>query len=257
MANLVDPAYVFSYKNLENWGCMKTHVQLTNRLTKSFTPTQSSRSEYNASEYKAPEENNITCDTTILVPKERDSLFWCFYIVCEGLLKYQISHNNVFRVEKEKKIEAISKLRDVKAILKGSKLNILNIESNLLTNPKISLAELHALCIAYEKSIIYVKNRCVYRFLYGDETIAFIEAIQHNNKNRLTLDMSMHDINDRVKDLWDINVSSKPLKGISTYKLSQLQDICEKLGIDIMRDSKKKRTKTELYSAIKCVIEEN
>ena len=252
MANLVDPAYVFSYKNLENWGCMKTHVQPTNRLTKSFTPTQSFRSEC-----KASEEKKITCDTTILVPKERDSLFWCFYTAHEGLLKYQMNNNNVFRVEKEKKIEAISKLRDVKAILKESKLNILNIESALLMNPKISLTELHALCIAYEKSIIYVKNRCVYRFLYGDEVIAFIEAIQHNNKNRLTLDMSMHDINDRVKDLWDINVSSKPLKGISTYKLSQLQNICEKLGIDIMRDSKKKRTKAELYNAIKGVIEEN
>jgi hypothetical protein len=43
----------------------------------------------------------------------------------------------------------------------------------------------------------------------------------------------------------------KPIKSISSYKLVELQDICQKLGLDIVdKESLKKKNKNELYESI-------
>ena len=51
--------------------------------------------------------------------------------------------------------------------------------------------------------------------------------------------------------LYKIDNVNKPIKIISSYKLQELIDICNKLAIEIInKDTNKKKTKNELYEAI-------
>ena len=45
--------------------------------------------------------------TNNFVPRQKDVLFWCFYIILNGKEKYLFNINNIFTVEKETKIAAI------------------------------------------------------------------------------------------------------------------------------------------------------
>ena len=72
-------------------------------------------------------------NTNIFVPRQKDVLFWCFYIILNGKEKYLFNINNIFTVEKETKIAAIEILKSKKTILKEHKLRKTEIENELLS----------------------------------------------------------------------------------------------------------------------------
>ena len=53
------------------------------------------------------------------------------------------------------------------------------------------------------------------------------------------------------EQLWQIDNLRKPLRGISSYKAKDLQDICHKLHIDINNDKKMPKKKSLLYQMIR------
>ena len=48
---------------------------------------------------------------TIFEPREKDSLFWCFYIMKNGQTAYDMLEHRNFIVEKKLKIEYVEKMR--------------------------------------------------------------------------------------------------------------------------------------------------
>ena len=78
--------------------------------------------------------------------KEKDSLFWCFYIMKYGYDDYNML-NQHFLIEKNLKIESISKIREDKELLKKHKLKRSEIENELANDEKITLKGFLALCI--------------------------------------------------------------------------------------------------------------
>ena len=74
---------------------------------------------------KAPKTNNtqkqkvkITDKDNIFIPVEKDKLFWCYYVLVNGLGNYQLLDNKKFKEEKEQKINLVEKLRAHKDLLK-------------------------------------------------------------------------------------------------------------------------------------------
>ena len=51
--------------------------------------------------------------------------------------------------------------------------------------------------------------------------------------------------------LFKIDNVEKPIKSISSYKVSELREFCTKLGIEIsIKDSNKSKSKTDLYESL-------
>ena len=110
-----------------------------------------------------------TSQNNIFYPPQHDELFWCFYIALKGKEYYDFNHNKSFIYEKEFKINTVELLREKKDLLKIEKIKKNVVEDELVNSKRISLVTLHALCIIYKISIVYVWGRKYTEFLYGDE----------------------------------------------------------------------------------------
>jgi len=87
---------------------------------------------------------------------------------------YNEFQSKIFTTENDFKYESITKIREKDKMLKSVKLKIQDVESELISNKKITMNVLHALAIAYEKSIVFIHDRIYYEFPYG-ETYFLIE----------------------------------------------------------------------------------
>ena len=104
-----------------------------------------------------------------LVPRHRDKLFWCFYIIYKGEHDYEQHLADNFITEKNFKIATAEKLKGLKDKFKRAKLRISEIEDELINKQCITLKGLHALCLVYDVSIMYVANKKYSEFLYDLE----------------------------------------------------------------------------------------
>jgi hypothetical protein len=106
------------------------------------------------------------------------------------------------------------------------------------------------LCVLFDKSVLYITNKIYYDFNYGDK----YDIVYHNNNNPALLNNNDNN-NNNNKLIDDIKLNyllinpAKPIKGITSYKINELQDIANKLEIDINYENKKK-TKQILYNDI-------
>ena len=181
-------------------------------------------------------------------PSETDQLFWCFYIIINGQDKYDMIKNSIFKTEKEFKIESVEKLRFKKDILKINKLKKTEVENQLVNIQCIKLEALRALCILYEISIIYVTEQTYSLFNYGSDISAII--IKTNNKYGFRLNNIKQYVEDIKSKYFYIEDRLKPIKGIASYTIKELQSIAIKLDISLIDTTGKKIVKKALYETI-------
>ena len=140
------------------------------------------------------------------------------------------------------------KIREKPTEFKKLKLKSSELESDLVTTKTISLSVLHALAIAYSKSIIYVSERLYYDFCYGGPEYFLIEK-----KNGDTF-LHTGDVKDKINIIKETllcidNTKSKILNSISFYTAKDLHTIADKLNISKSFEGKP-LTKTLLYNEI-------
>jgi len=223
---------------------------------------------------------------SFFTPRQKNSLFWCLYIIVNGLSGYEYE-KNYFTAEQEFKVKTIEQIKkgENKQILKEHKMSKNMIESGLMVSGTsgISPKILYALSLFYNINIFYIYKKTYYEMFADTNTndnskvyiIKFdpdinyysvclgvgldegktkiIEYIENIKKTCLKLD-----------NLDDIN---KPLRPITSYSQTDLVNIAAKINILDTRildessgntNTKKKvksKTKNELYTEImeKCL----
>lgn len=207
-----------------------------------------------------------------IVPRHKDKLFWCFYIIYKGEHEYQQHMADNFITEKNFKIETAEKLKTMKDKFKQAKIRISEIEDELMNKPQITLKGLQALCIFYGVSIIYEFNQKYSEYLYNVEDEDAIEIITLKSKEKGNSTISEYalkmfessELNDGLEDkekrknyiknirdtYWHIENADKPLKVPSAYTIKELQAIGEKLNLSLKTDLGKNKTKAVLYEDI-------
>ena len=197
-------------------------------------------------------------------PKQSDSLFWCFYILCNGYTSYEYE-TNYFTAEQQFKIKTIEKVKkgDNKQALKDNKISKKNFESGLMevVTPKT----LYALCIFYSINVFYVHNNTYYDIVVDSEKP--INVIRYNSEtnnysvcagagagvgtDNSQTSQQLCDYIEKIKEShWKLETIEKPLRAITSYSMEELVNICNKLDISITDESNKKKKKAELYSSI-------
>jgi hypothetical protein len=194
---------------------------------------------------------------TMYRPKQKDSLFWCFYILKYGFSNYEMEINNqYFVVEKKEKFKYIELLRKNKDLLKLHKIKPLTqLEDDLANKDKISPKTFFALCILENINVLLVDKRKVYELLINDSPI--INIVHRNNEtfyHSIELDVTEDICNKYRETYYKLNNFDTSLKGIGSYKLQELIDLCEKLNINIEehknKTSKQKITKKDIYELL-------
>ena len=194
---------------------------------------------------------------TMYKPKQKDSLFWCFYILKNGFFNYEMEINNqYFVVEKSEKFKYIELLRGNKDILKLHKIKpFTELEDDLANKDKISIKTFVALCIFENINILLVNNRKIYELLCTDiDEKHPIHVVHRNNKtyeHSIELDTTNEIIQKYRDTYYTMNNFETTLKSMGSYKLDELIDLCKKLNINIEEEKgKQKMTKKDIYNLL-------
>lgn len=179
-------------------------------------------------------------------PREKDSLFWCFYIMKNGQTAYDLLDHRNFIVEKKLKIDYVEQIRSEKEKIKMYKFTTLtHLESNLANDDRIDIPTFLSLCVVENLNVTIVKKRTYFELLMNDGTESHTIHCLDNYK---------HGYNQTIPDkqtLLKIDNIAKPMKSISSYKVCELTEMCEKLKISTINEKTcKNKNKNELYEAI-------
>jgi hypothetical protein len=208
---------------------------------------------------KELKENLIKAKEKIYNPKQKDSLFWCFYILKHGYSNYEMEINNqYFTIEKTEKFKYIDMLRNNKDLIKLHKIKpFTELEDDLANKDNISIKTFFALCILENINVLLVDKRKIYELLCIDVDDKHPINIVHRNSTNLEhhIELNITDdiINNYRNNYYKVSNFDSSLKAMSSYKLEDLHDLCKKLDIKIVsnsNDDKKKMTKKDIYQLL-------
>jgi hypothetical protein len=202
--------------------------------------------------------NFVKPKKSLFIPREKDTLFWCFYIIKNGDVKYETLYNKNEVIEKQIKITYIEKIRKEKQTLKIYKFDsITSIESNLLNDNFINRKTFLSLCALENINIIYISKKTYFELIMNDSNEVFIVHEINNSLNgkyniKYGFEMGDVEIISGIKNsLYSVDNIDKPIKAFSSYKTQELIDICNKLAIEVINnDTNKKKSKKDLYEGI-------
>jgi hypothetical protein len=193
---------------------------------------------------------------SIFFPKEQDSLFWCYYIISSGESNYEMINVRNSLVAKQIKINYVNKIRINKPVVKTYKFDtITNIESNLANDNNINIKSVMTLCAIDKINIIFISRKTYYELLMNDsEPIYILREMDYQSKynKKYGFEIANTNLLEEIRtSLYKVETLDKPVKAISSYKLQDLINICNKLAIEIKHiNTGKNKTKNELYESL-------
>jgi hypothetical protein len=194
--------------------------------------------------------------STIFYPRENDSLFWCYYIIKYGDIKYETMNNKNIVITKQLKIDLVNKIRENKQIVKTYKFDtISNIESNLANDNNINIKTIMSLCAIEKINLIFISKKTYYELLMNDNEPIYVIRETHSQNNyvkKYGFEISTNNMIEEIRNtLYKIDNPDKPIKSVSSYKVQDLIEIANKLAIEIVnKETGKNKSKNDLYESI-------
>ena len=193
--------------------------------------------------------------TDFLLPKFSDTLFWCYYIMKNGLAAYEMVHGDGYKDSFEQKIELVYKIRENKELLKQHKWKRNAIEDELVNHKQITISAFMCICAIQKFNVVYIDNRKIYTLIENVEDLSSNLNIVEKTERGFALFLGANEdkykkYTESIEKYWKIDNFNKPLRGISSYKAKDLQDICKKLQLDILNENKTRKSKKILYQMI-------
>lgn len=179
----------------------------------------------------------------------QDSLFWSIYIAKYGYNEFLRVGSNNGKLELKEKQAAVDCIHSVGAVKmselfhhKLTKVFVNELISDLLTKPKMSYSGVYAICAYYQSQVCIVdieKNT----YLHFANSFPDIYILYKNPQKKQSYFV---DIGHQIMSLENIQKTmyclvhyDKPLKSISNYTVSQLEDLAEQVGVTVLPKMKK------------------
>lgn len=198
-------------------------------------------------------ENKNNFKPYLTYPKQYDKLFWCFYIIKNGVDNYKDIDNKHFLIEKEVKLDFVQTIRDNSSLLKDNKIKKIETELDIANSRQISINSFHALCLYNHLNVMVLSNNIYYSFISNNESPMNIIDISTNFIGcRVDIDDNL--LSDLLKNKICVENPDRPLRSVTFYKLSDLHEYCKKLGINYQYSSGKSKKKQEIYDEIKQLL---
>lgn len=190
----------------------------------------------------------------LFIPREIDSLFWCYFILSHGEAAYEMKHVKNVLITKQLKIQYIQKLRTNLFMLKPYKFDTMtNLESNLANDDLLNIQTMLALCATDNINIILVRQNSYIELLMSSAKCIYIvrEIVDNRYNKRYGYEIATNELLEQVRKLYKVNSLDKPVRAISAYKVAELLEIAQKLGLETTSIiTGKQKTKPELYEMI-------
>jgi hypothetical protein len=191
---------------------------------------------------------------------QKDSLFWCLFVLKHGISKYEMELGNQhFVIEKQEKFKYIESIRKNKDSIKMHKIKPLSgLEDDLANKDRISIKTFFALCVIENINIILVDKRKIYEIIMNDDPkINIVHRNSTTYEHYIELDANKDTIEKYRETYYKMSSFDDSLKSMTSYKVEELLELCIKLNIDLSKDlskekekDKKKRSKKDIYELI-------
>jgi hypothetical protein len=189
------------------------------------------------------------------LPKQKDSLFWCFYILKNGYSNYEMEINNqYFVVEKSEKFKYIDTLRKNKELIKLHKIRpFSDLEDELANKERISLKTFMALCIVENLNILLIDGRKTFELECADITeqnpVHIIHRNSKTNEHSIELNVTDELLKQYRETYYKMESIDAKIKSIGTYKVDELLEMCKKLNIELNHEQNKMK-KADIYERL-------
>lgn len=198
----------------------------------------------------------------------KDQLFWCLMMIVRSWEEADIPDKGErFMVEASEKTTLTEMLMKSESIpwkeLKLAKSTVCNeLGASINLNRKISLDVLRALAFLHEKNIAYMWGKgCCVR-INGARSLGASDQKWHvivrsRSGCSLATDDHAKTLMDRVDsgEVYIVEDPNRPLSAVSAYKIGELQELANKLGVCVNREgSEKAKLKKDLYQDIVTAI---
>jgi len=187
-------------------------------------------------------------------PKQRDTLFWGLFVAHHGINEYNMIQNKHKNREMEEKHTILSFIQKNNNMIKEtakqsahklSQVRLKEIQSELLLDKNTSNYVFFVMCVYYKvNAIIQIDNMYMHFQTGSTETLLFTKI---NNTYEVDLIAISQDKLDHIVTTCLLVPfgQEKPLKGMTGYKVNELEKMADKLQI-----SYENTKKQELYNAI-------
>jgi hypothetical protein len=197
-------------------------------------------------------------ETQSFSPRKTDTLFWCAYVLHHGEAEYtMIGHKYKTTEIQEKQVilEFLSKNREIlKATFKvygykWSNVRFQETQSELMLDKKTSWFAFHAMCMFYKINAVLVQDNVYMEFKTNDTD----EFYQFNRTQEGFVSVDMTPISEiQLAAVRNTHVcidygQDKMMKGVSSYKIPELEDIARRLCVTVAMEKPKKG---DWYNAI-------
>ncbi len=179
-------------------------------------------------------------------PFSQDTLFWCLFFHIYGQGEYLEIHKNYGKreLEEKQKIVEFYTGKDGKknaASLKcgNQKLTLADIQetlSGLMVNKKTHILELFAMANYYKVGVVLIdpRNKTCVELIPENVQTDKMYKIYYNTDTTIPGKWRTREQEiDSDNDYYRLEQWNKPLKAVSSYKLPELQEIAQRLNIDI------------------------
>lgn len=191
------------------------------------------------------------------IPKQQDSLFWCYYIIANGELDYEMLFLKNSLIAKQIKFKYVEKIRNNKQIIKTYKFDtITNIESNLVNDNIINIKTIMSLCAIDNINVVFITNKCTYFELLMNDTKPVYIIREFDFQSKYNKQFGFEIVNASMLEhirntLYRVDSLNKPIKSLSSYKIQDLINISNKLKIELTnKETGKKLIKNQIYELI-------
>jgi len=190
-------------------------------------------------------------------PREKDQLFWCFFIIQNGFEKYEYPDATSFVNEKTIKFKLIEYMRNNKQQLKSKKIKNIkeDVEDELANKQIIGMKTFIALCISHNINIMYIHKRKCFEILFDDQSPTYVVHCINNNdssayKYCYEQNVSKEQLEKYRTEYFNWDSFDKPLKAMTSYKLDELVKLATKMGLSENGTDLSKKTKKDLYEML-------
>jgi len=201
---------------------------------------------------------NAVSKKYIFTPKQIDSLFWSAYVIHKGEAEYTMigsRYKNAEIEEKQKMIDFMKTHSDtIKSSFKLSAVKMKEIMSELMMDTKTSWPAFLVMTVYYKINAIvcYKQTFLEFKVKGAEHTHLF----HRSEAGHVTVDLTPLEESD-IQQIYDTRVSlgqnpEKPLKAASSYKMEDLEELADKIGVD---PGNSKWKKADWYAAISKELE--
>jgi hypothetical protein len=187
-----------------------------------------------------------------------NQLFWCTFIACKGESIFDMTSNGFIK-ETEFKYETVEMIRGCKPLLKSAfkkyKLSLPNFEAELISSKRTTLQVAAGIALCHQKNILYIDGRLYIeicsRIAEDEDHDATINeyVVIEKQKNRYCVykDIGNAELAHCRANLLKMESIDSPIRSISFYKVSDLEDMSRRIELHSLPPKIKK---AELYDEI-------